>query len=1019
MGSAPRRRRAWTRLQLSLLALVAAGCGRWDPPAGARQAGEAVLGGALPPSPDAYAVTPPASVVQPDFVGEDLPDWVDLRRDDVLPPVPNQSWNSCVGWSLGYFLMAALEARDKRRQDGCLDMGSPDNWFSPDYVYSQRELTELELSPYEYYLEGEPLCRETDRTLGCMRPERAIRSMMQHGCARWTFLCTDSPLLPYRDCVDVVTPRVPTSSVAPWRFAEPGGYYFRPRCVVRFGPLRDQDIRTGTVRQLQGWLYAQGTPVAVIVRATAGWVRYRGENRFRVPVPFRDRQGAPGEDASLFEERGLCLDAGGPDLGGLHMMTIVGYDRRFPTAAQGSGTGDEARGSFLVANSWGTKWGDGGYMWIPVTELKSIWVAAYGLIKWRWETPIPGDVVSCAQGDDGRWVEQSSDCDDVPIDLRPGEGPPRRVIVARPLEPVEEPTRLTTGLQSVGGVTTPCDPGSTASVVDGADWFQVQVGEGVARLEVEFDPATGVQIGVSSGPPPTPLLAPLRRVLDVRITDEDLRDLTEVDPATGATFARICGAGSRTCFIKVAPNERDLYRAVAAFRRTQFPAVGYQLLARLVEGPRDCGPAQADAGPAPALLEHTFAPETIVASERGGPRYHWIDAAGRGHRESWGGNTRIRCEVRDVTPGCRLQVVMGGYCAPRYRAIDSITVGDEGATWFQTESSELFGAHEPAFYVRNLTPDRDVSYTLTVSVLPAAGTRTPSPPPIREAYDAWSATEPRHLGYADRDGYGGWLLECPVGASCGDVGVEPMVRLMRDSWGNHLEGQGIRDYVVELRHGDRAPSIELVHPEGRPLPAGVRLEDAPNAGGVQTPGVIRKRLVVPATYQDDVYGYVRDAEGRPLRDFSLRTRLRTSLSFWPVFEGIVDGAASAWDRNNGPGHATPLALDLPHPDKLGFFERATSKGDAYSWDLYDYFIVENTSQTEDLSVVVSKDLGESVNVRWWPDANAEPSSHWLGPAEPLGRFPMKLPRGASRLLLVFSGTQAPTEYSIEVTTDAL
>lgn len=56
---------------------------------------------------------------------------------------------------------------------------------------------------------------------------------------------------------------------------------------------------------------------------------------------------------------------------GGHMMTIVGYDDNICVSGNYSYPSDSTllsnceRGAFKVANSWGTGWGNGGYIWIP------------------------------------------------------------------------------------------------------------------------------------------------------------------------------------------------------------------------------------------------------------------------------------------------------------------------------------------------------------------------------------------------------------------------------------------------------------------------------------------------------------------------------------------------------------------------------------------------------------------------------------------------------------------------------
>jgi len=47
-----------------------------------------------------------------------------------------------------------------------------------------------------------------------------------------------------------------------------------------------------------------------------------------------------------------------------HNMTVVGYDDRIQIKNTDA-TGTETTGAFLVRNSWGTRWGESGYGWLP------------------------------------------------------------------------------------------------------------------------------------------------------------------------------------------------------------------------------------------------------------------------------------------------------------------------------------------------------------------------------------------------------------------------------------------------------------------------------------------------------------------------------------------------------------------------------------------------------------------------------------------------------------------------------
>ncbi|MDR3190776.1 MAG: C1 family peptidase [Lactobacillaceae bacterium] len=51
-----------------------------------------------------------------------------------------------------------------------------------------------------------------------------------------------------------------------------------------------------------------------------------------------------------------------------HATTIVGWDDNFATTNFATGTQPDQNGAFLVKNSWGTTWGDGGYCWVSYED---------------------------------------------------------------------------------------------------------------------------------------------------------------------------------------------------------------------------------------------------------------------------------------------------------------------------------------------------------------------------------------------------------------------------------------------------------------------------------------------------------------------------------------------------------------------------------------------------------------------------------------------------------------------------
>ena len=410
------RRVGWVCALLALLPLTGS-CGSGDGNDGGHSGEFALLGGTLPPDPDAYRLTP---TIDPSFAPSlTLLPAVNLHADGLIPPVQNQRWNSCVAWTLAYYVMTAVEARVSSQCLGIdVDVGDSRNWFAPDFIYSQRD----QLETRQRLAPDEAICLETDGELGCMRPERALEILVRHGCCKWSWMCQGAGTSEYRPCAPDAQDLVSQQSRRRYQPAMPGAERFKPSCYVRFGEL--ENLCECTIEEMQAWLFAQRTPIAVVVQMMEGWVTYRGENPARVKTNV--------VDDSAFETRSVCLDAvGANDLGSQHMMTIVGYDNNYPNETQYPGLAPEKRGSFLVVNQWGTKWGDQGFMWIPYAELEKIWIGAYGVIgRDACETSPRRDIdtIECVQDETGAWV-QLVEPDDVPFN-RPDavDAPPQPVV---------------------------------------------------------------------------------------------------------------------------------------------------------------------------------------------------------------------------------------------------------------------------------------------------------------------------------------------------------------------------------------------------------------------------------------------------------------------------------------------------------------------------------------------------------------------------------------------------------------
>ena len=462
-----------------------------------------IVGGVLPPRPIWYALAPTSDPLVPiagacevERIRRALPRSVDLRRDGIIPPVQDQRWNSCVAWTFVYHMLSAIEARRLLESDEnkSVDMADPANWFSPDFLYSQRDTLEERLLAAP----GEPLCFEPDRgddgafELGCMRPEKALRLLMERGACRWPWMCEAVATRSYGTCEPQLivdgTGALPDAladenirSRRAWQPSSPGAEWFKPECYVRFGSL-DEPGNLPLI-ELRSWLRDEGTPIGIVVQMRQGWMTYAGENQ-------RDIVARECFPCDIVERRGVCLDATGTDLGSQHMMTIIAYDDDFPSPEQYPGLPPEKRGSFLVMNQFGTKWGHDGMMWIPYAELRKIWIAGYGLVGGEPGRKLRVDGIArtacgvlddacanageaCAQDDlDGDWKNLGGDrlADDVPRVLGAGGVPAPNVGVRL----------LVSGATPLSG-----DLGDE----NAGDWFRFEV----------VDPNTEVEISLSKG----------------------------------------------------------------------------------------------------------------------------------------------------------------------------------------------------------------------------------------------------------------------------------------------------------------------------------------------------------------------------------------------------------------------------------------------------------------------------------------------------------------------------------------
>ena len=899
---------------LALLPLLHAGCGTGE--GGGRRYVE-LVGGALKPNPVAYRLTPPSEAVLPDLRGAEVPSRVDLREDGIIPPVQNQRWNSCVGWSLGYFVMSAVQARHLRNLGYHPDMSDAENWFSPDFLYSQRD--ELEHRETFPHLKGEPICFEPDGEIGCMRPERALDALMRHGIARWTWMCARGSSAPLRACGDVESYDATATSRPVWQLGETNAGWYRPRCYVRFGKLGDEekDLRERALGSMQRWLSQQGTPIALVAKMSSGWVTYAGQNT--VTVRREREDGSP-----IVEQRSVCLDAGGLDLGSSHMMTIIGYDDDFPSQEEIPGLPPSHKGSVLIVNQWGTKWGDQGTMWLPYAELQRIWVGAYGLI--RGDGEVNKDRPECAQDDSGRWFAPL-EADDVPENLK-ADG--SYVPTAKPLGAKEaDETGTTVWIESdrVGQREQLKDANNQPSgpfYRDQADWWSFEVDGPAADIQVyvvgvrtdveptdeepdknklfdvsyertEIDPDTGnaTQQHVDE-------LVFGHRLLSARITDDEFRSIgrrvsTEVYEATA------CKAG--TYYVKVEPNLFDLFESYPR----KDDGVHYILGVFCTPRAEACAPGEDDASTdeAPRVLRTDVFEGTLAARGTGGGEERSMYSV----RAAKGREVHVRLDGLDATSDVALVAAYYDQPLPLLRSVHGRRSNDGQA--IELVIPMAFDRGGVAVGLRNLDTAGGSSYRLTLTTV------DPTPPP---ALDGEAAGAPPVPPEQARCLDAGQIAQ--IGSDVFEFGEEDRF-CVRTWWAAAWLGR--RDAVVELE--DPAPGTQLAWSDqpGVALGAAQDFEPARIAG---TGTAAFWRSPIPAAIDGNVWVRVLgepSAPGEdapPSRSFDLH---RWDPSF--IRHGIEGDPE---DPNGTPGRAETLVIDGP-PQIHTMYGGPITGGDAHDW----------------------------------------------------------------------------------------
>ena len=236
------------------------------------------------------------------------------------PPVANQgSVNSCTAFSTTYYQLTCETGLAR----GLNNQSSTENGFSPKFVYNQinRGLDD-----------GSSL---TD----------AYQLLQFHGAPLWSSFPTDDNYLAW------------DLNPSDWQTA----ISYRPNAVQFI-----EHVSTSGLAQTKQ-LLANGH-VLVVGTFAYSW-----------------QFGTVGNDPSTSDDNpfaGQKIIRWVNGINGGHAITLVGYDDEIWVDLNGNGIVDPGeKGAFLMVNSWGTSWGNGGYMWIAydallTTSLVSGWVGA-------------------------------------------------------------------------------------------------------------------------------------------------------------------------------------------------------------------------------------------------------------------------------------------------------------------------------------------------------------------------------------------------------------------------------------------------------------------------------------------------------------------------------------------------------------------------------------------------------------------------------------------------------------------
>ena len=248
-----------------------------------------------------------------DLVGASLPLSADNSLLQWFPPIRDQGLlGSCVAFAAGYYQLSYMIAREKN-----IAINNADNStkYSPKFIYNM--------------ING--------GADGGSYAVHAYILMLQHGAPVWSLVPYDSSYLPW------------VTDAATWREA------LKARANTA--------VYVDNVGTNEGMLLVKKL-------LNNGYVLTGGTYAYSwVMTTVRDNP-ATTDDNSYIGQEAISWQNGQD---GGHFITIVGYNDNLWIDVNGNSTLDANElGAFKIANSWGTSWGNSGFVWVSYDALRPI-----------------------------------------------------------------------------------------------------------------------------------------------------------------------------------------------------------------------------------------------------------------------------------------------------------------------------------------------------------------------------------------------------------------------------------------------------------------------------------------------------------------------------------------------------------------------------------------------------------------------------------------------------------------------